>query len=100
MTIRTTTTSVIFHYPFILSGLDERQPAGTYQVETDEEQIEDVSFVAFRRLSTLIHLHATQERPGIMQTMTVDPKELELALARDGETEGADSPDGERPAMS
>jgi len=100
MTIRTTTKNVIFHYPFILSGLDERQPAGTYQIETDDELMEDVSFLAYRRVSTLIHLHATRERPDITQTMTVDPDELELALARDGETEGADSPEGEGPAMS
>lgn len=85
MTIRTTNKTVVFHHPFVLSDLDEVQPAGAYQVETDDEQIEDVSFLAFRRISTLIHLHPTREQPGITQTMTIDPNELERALARDSD---------------
>jgi hypothetical protein len=87
MTIRTTSKTVIFHHPFVLSGLDESQPAGIYRVETDDEQMEDVSFLAFRRVSTLIHLHPSRSAPGIRQTMTIDPNELDQALARDGEME-------------
>ena len=87
MTIRTTSKTVVFHHPFILSGLDEAQPAGTYQIETDDQQMEDVSFLAFRRVSTFIHLHPSREQPGIRQTMTVDPSELERVLALDSETE-------------
>jgi hypothetical protein len=83
----------------MLAGLDEQQPAGAYQVETDEAQIEDVSFPAFRRISTVIHLHPTRDQPGITQMMTVDPLELDRALARDREAEStkpsrADAADG------
>jgi len=100
MTIRTTSKTVVFHYPFMLSGLEALQPAGTYQVETDEEQMEDVSFLAFHRIATLIHLHPTREQPGITQTMTVDPNELEQALARDGEMERRGARHGDRPDLS
>jgi hypothetical protein len=87
MTIRTSSRTVIFQHPFVLDGLDEQQPAGAYEIETDDEQIEDVSFIAFRRVSTLIHLHPSPKGPGITQTLTVDPNELERALAHDREVE-------------
>jgi len=100
MTIRTTSKSVVFHHPFVLAGLDALQPAGTYEVETDDEQMEEVSFLAFRRVSTLIHLHPTRERPGVTQTMVIDPNELERALVRDGEMERTELPSDEAPVAS
>ena len=66
-----------------LAEMDETQPAGTYTVETDEELIEGLSFYAFRRIQTLIHLHVKAGRPGIMQPVNIDPKGLEDALSRD-----------------
>ena len=36
MTVRTTSKTVTFMHPFILSGAIEAYPAGTYTVETDE----------------------------------------------------------------
>ncbi len=41
--------------PFVLPGVDGLQPAGTYDVDTDEESIDDVSFLAWRRVATMIH---------------------------------------------
>jgi hypothetical protein len=58
-------------------------PAGTYSVETDEELLEGISFPAYRRILTLIHLHAKPGHPGLTQTLTVDPNELDAALKRD-----------------
>ncbi len=83
MTTRTLTRTVTFTKPFNLAELDETQPAGTYTVETDEELIEGVSFHAFQRILTLIHLHARAGRPGTSQTASVDPKGLDDALLRD-----------------
>jgi hypothetical protein len=40
MTVRTTSKTVTFMHPFILTGTDEVQPAGTYTVETDEELLQ------------------------------------------------------------
>jgi len=86
MTIRTTKNTVTFNKPFILGGLDEVLPAGAYNVETDEELLEGISFPAYRRILTLIQLHASPGRPGVTQTLTIDPNELDAALKRDRES--------------
>jgi hypothetical protein len=46
MSIRTTETKVTFHRPFTLAALDGSQPAGTYRLVVEEEQIPGLSFVA------------------------------------------------------
>ena len=83
MTTRTHTRTVTFTRTFVLAELDETQPAGAYTVETDEELIDGISFCAVRRILTLIHLHVKPGRPGIMQTVNIDPEGLEDALSRD-----------------
>lgn len=95
MTIRTTSKTVVFHRLLVLGGLDEAQPAGIRQAETDHEQIEDASFLAFRPSSTRIHPHPTCAQPGITQTIAIDPSALKEAVARDGETERGELPRGD-----
>ena len=80
---RTVTTQVTFRHPFRIDGIAEPQPAGTYIVETEEEQLQAVSFVAWRRLETAIHLPRQPGGPMIDQVVTVDPKALEASLALD-----------------
>ena len=83
MTIRTSKKTVTFRRPFVLGGFDEMLPAGAYSVETDEELLEGISFAAYRRVLTLIHLHAKPGHPGVTRTLTIDPNELDAALKRD-----------------
>lgn len=90
MTMRTITSTVIFKKPFLIGGMDAEQPAGSYQVETDEQRIENVSFVAYRRVATLIHLHPSLDHPGIRQTLTIEPADLERALQADRQSDQAD----------
>src|SRR5687768_15512176 len=80
--IRTTQITVSFKNPFLLVGLDEEQPAGTYYIEIDEERIEGLSFPAYRRIQTWIHLHPKTGNPSLTQTMKIDPEELQAALRR------------------
>jgi hypothetical protein len=54
MTIRSRREAVIFKHPFRIRGIDRLLPAGTYEVITDEEAIEGLSFAAFRRIATMI----------------------------------------------
>jgi hypothetical protein len=56
MTLRTTSKVITFVHPFALPGLDHAQPSGAYTVPTDEEPIEGLSFLAYRRVATLIFL--------------------------------------------
>ena len=83
MTVRTSQKTVVFTRPFVLNGINETQPAGDYIVETDEELLEGISFPAYRRVLTLIHLHEKPHRPGVRETLTIDPVELDAALKRD-----------------
>jgi hypothetical protein len=56
MTLRTRRERLTFDRPFALDGVDEVQAAGTYMVQTDEEPIEGISFLAYRRIATVILL--------------------------------------------
>ena len=86
-TMRTRRTSVNFTHPFRLSAIDERQPAGAYAVETDEEMIGSVSFPAYHRTATWIRLPPRVQPAGaptgLDQLVNVDPTELDAALTRD-----------------
>jgi hypothetical protein len=85
MTMRTTSRTVTFVYPFNLSGMDEEQPAGTYTVETDEELLQTSSLSAYKRVSTLMRLPARPTGTMLTQIVEVDPLELTAALARDAQ---------------
>ena len=80
--MRTTREPVTFTHPFILDGAEGVQPAGTYDVEVDEELIEGLSFLAYRRVATTIYLPLGSRAVGSHQAVRVDPGELE-AVHRD-----------------
>ena len=80
MTSRTTRKTVTFRHPFVLSGVDGTQPPGVYDVDTDEEPLESLSILGYRRIATFIQIH----RDGTTQVFQIDPEELDAALMRDG----------------
>jgi hypothetical protein len=86
---RSTTTDVTFRHPFTLNGLEGPAPPGTYRIDVEEERIEGVSFLAYRRLATFIRLPMAGHGSGSTQSLLVDPKELEQALARDAVADAA-----------
>lgn len=83
MSTRTKRSIVHFSAPFALSGIDEMQPAGDYAVDSDEEPIEGISWLAYRRVATFIHLPAMESSGRISRMVAVDPAALETALQRD-----------------
>jgi len=62
--------------------------AGTYAIHTDEEEIEGLSFLAYRRVATTISLPLKAAPTGSFQVVTIDPAALEAALRRDGKAPG------------
>jgi hypothetical protein len=62
MTIRSRRETVTFKHPFRIRGVDRMLPAGSYEVITDEEMIEGLSFAAFRRVATMIQVRAEMGR--------------------------------------
>ena len=78
-TTRSSERSVTFRKPFAIDGDDPIAP-GVYLVQTEEEMIEGLSFPAWRRVATTIHVR----RDGATQALPIDPRTLDLMLARDG----------------
>lgn len=93
MTERITRSSVTFLHDFILRDLDGVQAPGTYLIETVEEPLETLSFLAYRRVATTIALPAIGVVSRRRQVITIDPAELQAALARDAS--GTPAGDGE-----
>ena len=79
MTTRTAHSTVTFTRPFVLVGIAGVQPPGTYGIDTDEETIDAVSFLAWRRVTTTIAI----PRDGATSVWTIDPVDLEASLMRD-----------------
>lgn len=83
MAARTIKRTVTFRKPFVLGTFEEVLPAGDYVMETDETLIDGISFPVYRRVATRLCLPAKSGRIHLERTLSVDPAELESALARD-----------------
>jgi hypothetical protein len=88
MTARTTSRTINFQRPFILEGFAREQPAGSYVVLTEEEMMDTVLSLAWRRASTAIRLRT----PAGTQDVPIDPEQLNAALLRDRAKQNAPSP--------
>jgi hypothetical protein len=62
MTMRSRREVITFQHPFRIKGIDRVLPAGAYDVITDEEMIEGLSFASFRRVATMIMVPAAPPR--------------------------------------
>lgn len=83
MTTRTRSRSVVFRHPFELKGVDRILPPGDYQVVTDEELIDGLSFPVYRRVSTTIQVPAEERPASSIEIVAIDPQELKAAQDRD-----------------
>lgn len=85
MSGRTKRSIVHFDKPFALRGIEEIQPAGDYEIDEDEELIDGISWLAYRRVATYIHLPARSSNLLTSQVLAIDHSELEAALRQDQE---------------
>jgi hypothetical protein len=83
MVTRTKRVTLTFQHPFSLKGVDRRLAPGDYEVVTDEELIEKLSFPVYRRVATMILLPADTRQSSI-EMVTVEPTDLAAAHERDG----------------
>ena len=83
MIMRTSRKTLKFVHPFFLKGIDRILPPGEYQVVTDEELIEGLSFPVYRRVSTMIFVPSQFQPAGSTEMVTVDPLDLQGALEQD-----------------
>jgi hypothetical protein len=76
MTIRSRREIVTFKHPFQIRGIDRLLPAGAYEVVTDEEMIEGLSFASFRRIATMIMVPAASSRGSAMEMLSIGSVDL------------------------
>jgi hypothetical protein len=83
MADRTTQTIVRFSSSFELPNVDAPQPAGSYRVDHDEELVESVFRLAWRRVGSFIHLPGIGQRGATHQMVPINPVDLDAALEKD-----------------
>ena len=83
MATRSKETTLTFSKAFALSDVDRPLPAGTYRVVVDEEDISSLSFLAFRRIATMLHVPAISTPGRFVEMFLVNPDELTVALETD-----------------
>src|SRR5580700_10879074 len=71
MTMRSRRETITFKHPFRIKGIDRLLSAGAYEVITDEEMIEGLSFPAFRRVATMIMVPAAAPRGSDMEMISI-----------------------------
>src|SRR3982074_3561427 len=76
MTIRSRREIVTFKHPFQIRGIDRLLPAGAYEVVTDEEMIEGLSFASYRRIATMIMVPAAAARGSAMEMLSIGSVDL------------------------
>jgi hypothetical protein len=84
---RTQRKTVVFSEPFQLKGVDRVLPPGNYEVVTDEELIEGLSFPVYHRVSTAIIVPAQSHEASSRETVAIDPRDLQSAKDRDTASE-------------
>ena len=76
MTTRSRRETVTFRHPFRIKGIDRVLPPGDYEVITDEEMIEGLSFASFRRVATMIMVPAAAPRSSTMEMISIGSVDL------------------------
>jgi hypothetical protein len=78
--------TLTFRHPFSLKGVERRLAPGQYEIVTDEELVEELSFPVYRRVATLVFLPVEAYKPSSIEIVNVDPVDLAAAHARDTAT--------------
>jgi hypothetical protein len=76
MTMRSRRETITFRHPFRIKGIDRQLSAGAYEVVTDEEMIEGLSFASFRRVATMIMVPGAAPRASSMEMISISANDL------------------------
>ncbi len=83
MMTRSRREMVTFKHPARIKGIDRLLPAGNYEVVTDEEMIEGISFPCYRRVATMIMVPGAAPHQSSMEMLTIGSIDLADAQQRD-----------------
>jgi hypothetical protein len=76
MTTRSRRETVHFKHPFRIKGIDRLLLPGAYEVVTDEEMIEGLSFPSFRRVATMIMVPCAAPRQSSTEMISIGSIDL------------------------
>lgn len=76
MITRSRRETVVFKHPFRIKGVDRQLPAGSYEVVTDEEMIEGLSFASYRRVATMIIVPGAPPHRSAMEMISIGSIDL------------------------
>ena len=76
MTTRSRRETLHFKHPFRIKGVDRQLAPGAYEVITDEEMIEGISFPCFRRIATMIMIPGVTPRRSVMEMISISSVDL------------------------
>jgi hypothetical protein len=76
MTTRSRRETVHFKHPFRIKGIDRLLLPGAYEVVTDEEMIEGLSFPSFRRVATMIMVPCVAPRQSSTEMISIGSIDL------------------------
>jgi hypothetical protein len=83
MTTRSRRETVHFKHSFRIKGVDRLLPPGPYEVITDEEMIEGLSFPCFRRVGTLMMVPGAAPRHSAIEMVSISSVDLSDAQRED-----------------
>ena len=83
MTTRSRRETLSFKHPFRIKGIDRLLSAGDYEVITDEEMIEGLSFPSFRRVATMIMVPGEPPRSSSIEMISISSIDLSDAQRHD-----------------
>lgn len=83
MITRSRRETITFKLPAMINGIDRLIPAGNYEVITDEEMIEGLSFPSFRRVATVIMVPGVPPHHHSVEMLAISSVDLADAQHRD-----------------
>jgi hypothetical protein len=86
MTTRSRRETVHFKHAFRIKGIDRLLSPGDYEVITDEEMIEGLSFPSFRRVATMIMVPAEAPHSSSVEMISIGSIDLSDAQRIDAST--------------
>lgn len=76
---------VTFQFPFSIDDIGKQLPAGDYTIETEEESIAGISFMAYRHIETILVERPPKGKPGATHYWCVDKEALAQAIEADAD---------------
>lgn len=68
--------TIVFKHPFRMASIERLLPAGAYEIVTDEEMIEGLSFPVFRRVATMMLVPAEAPNSSAVEMISIGSIEL------------------------